>query len=67
MLLGYGVIVLIAGRLIHYQSGYQGIRIHKSKQSSRVFRGELVGYIVEEVYLGVLAIGGGLMLGREVP
>ena len=51
MLLGYGVIVLIAGRLSQHQSGYQGIGNSASRSRAQgSFGGELVGYLVEEVY-----------------
>ena len=68
MLLGYGVIVLIAGRLIRTNRDIKGSGIPQVEA-------ELKGLLAvswwdtlwKKYILGVLAIGSGLMLGREGP
>ena len=67
MLLGYGVIVLIAGRLIA-PIGISRIEFHsRSRAQKGLYAVSWWDTLWKKYILGVLAIGSGLMLGREGP
>ena len=68
MLLGYGAIVLIAGRLIRTNGISKGSGIPQVEAELRASLAVSWWDTLWKKYiLGVLAIGSGLMLGREGP